>query len=345
MEKIGIDVHKVASQVCIQAEDGTWLERRIPTTHAACAKLLGGRPRARIVLEASTESEWVARSLEGLGHEVIVADPNFAPMYATRSRKIKTDRRDARALCEACALGAYHPAHRSSDTARARRAQIAVRDALVGSRTTYISLARTLVRQEGYRLSRGSARTFATRGQAEAPALPAALQDRIAPLLTAITALTAQLATIDQALAQLARADANARRACTTPGIGPVTSLTYVAVIDQVTRFGRAKDVGAYLGLVPRERSSGEHAHRGRITKAGHRRLRALLVEAAWSLLRSTRPETAALRTWALRIAARRGKRIAAVALARKLAGILYAMWRDGTDFGHPAPSPRATAA
>jgi transposase len=335
MEKIGIDVHKVASQVCTGRDDGTFLERRIATSHAAFAKLLGGRPRARILLEASTESEWVARCLEGLGHEVIVADPNFAPMYATRSRRIKTDRRDARALCEACGLGAYRAAHRSSGTARERRAQMAVRDALIGSRTKYISLARTLVRQEGYRIRSGSADTFATRVQAQA--LPAAVQTRIAPLLTAIAALTSQLATIDQVLAQLVRADTVAPRLCTTPGVGPITALTYGAVVDDVARFGSAKAVRAYLGLVPREHSTGEHRHRGQITKAGHRRLRALLVEAAWTLLRSERPETAALRAWALRIAGRRGKQVAAVALARKLGGILYAMWRDGSEFGQPA--------
>ena len=115
--------------------------------------------------------------------------------------------------------------------------------------------------------------------------------------------------------------------------------------MDHVARFGSAKEVRAYLGLVPREYSSGEQCHRGRITKAGHRRLRALLVEAAWSILRYEHPQTQAVRTWALRIAARRGKRIAAVALARKLAGILYAMWRDGTDFGQPAPRHTMRAA
>src|SRR5580765_5467585 len=133
MEKIGIEVPKVASQVCIRTEEGAFVELRIATTREAFAKYLGGRARARILVEASTEREWVARCLEALGHEVIVADPNFAPMYATRSRKIKTDRRDARALCEACALGAYRAAHRSSDAARSRRAQIAVRAALVDS--------------------------------------------------------------------------------------------------------------------------------------------------------------------------------------------------------------------
>jgi transposase len=98
MDHIGIDVHKKESQLCILSEDGERREPRVRTTPARFADVLGDRPRARILLEASTESEWVARCLERLGHEVIVADPNFAPMYATRTRKIKTDRRDARAL-------------------------------------------------------------------------------------------------------------------------------------------------------------------------------------------------------------------------------------------------------
>src|SRR5262245_46656662 len=97
MDHIGIDVHKRESQICILAEGGELIEQRIRTEPARFAAVLGGRARAPILLEASTDSEWVARCLEGLGHEVIVADPNFAPMYATRTRKVKTDRRDARA--------------------------------------------------------------------------------------------------------------------------------------------------------------------------------------------------------------------------------------------------------
>jgi hypothetical protein len=90
MDHIGIDVHKRESQIYILAEGGEVIERRIRTEPERFAAVLGTRARARIVLEASTDSEWVARSLEALGHEVIVADPNFAPMYATRTRKVKT---------------------------------------------------------------------------------------------------------------------------------------------------------------------------------------------------------------------------------------------------------------
>jgi hypothetical protein len=127
MDHIGIDVHKRESQIYILAAGGEVIERRIRTEPERFGAVLGTRPHARIVIKASTDSEWVARCLEALGHEVIVADPNFAPMYATRPRKVKTDRRDARALAEACLLGAYRPAHRLSDPQRHVRGRLVVR--------------------------------------------------------------------------------------------------------------------------------------------------------------------------------------------------------------------------
>jgi len=110
MDNIGLDLHQRESQLCILTDDGEVIERRIRTTPERLRALLGGRPPARILLEASTESEWVARHLEALGHTVIVADPNFAPMSATRSGRVKTDRRDARTLADA-----LRPAHRSAE--------------------------------------------------------------------------------------------------------------------------------------------------------------------------------------------------------------------------------------
>jgi len=98
MDTIGIDLHKRESQLCIVAPDGTVTERRIATSRERFTAVLADRPPARILLEASTESEWVAQHLEALGHMVIIADPNYAPMYATRARRVKTDKRDARAL-------------------------------------------------------------------------------------------------------------------------------------------------------------------------------------------------------------------------------------------------------
>ena len=155
----------------------------------------------------------------------------------------------------------------------------------------------------------------------------------VTPLLLVMKALNEQIKEADRKLAQLVKEDAVVNRLCSVPGVGPVTAVTYVATLDEVSRFGDPKQVRAYLGLVPKEDSSGERCHRGKITKAGNSRARWVLVEAAWVLLRTKKPETEALRRWALAIAQRRGKRIAAVALARRLGGILYALWRDGTRF------------
>ena len=130
----------------------------------------------------------------------------------------------------------------------------------------------------------------------------------------------------------------------TAPAIGPVTAVAFVATLDDVRRFRTAHQVAGYLGLTPREYSSGERQQRGRISKTGSPRMRALLVEAGWRLLRATDPGAAPLRAWAERIAGRRGRSVAAVALARRLAGILYALWRDGTTYRPPVVRDVAVA-
>jgi transposase len=331
VEHVGIDVHKNQSQVCILREGGEQVERSVRTERSRLRELFGTRERSRIVIEASTESEWVARCLEEAGHEVIVADPNFAPMYATRSRRVKTDRRDARALAEACRLRAYRPAHRTSDAQRQVRAQLAVREALIRTRSRYISVVRSLLRREGLRVRSGEASTFDRRVRELDVPEPLALA--VEPLLAVLEPVNAQIAGADRALGRRVREDPDLRRLTTVPGVGPVTATMFKATVDDVRRFRSAQQVAAYLGLVPRERSSGEHQQRGRITKAGNARARSLLIEAAWLILRGKRADTSALRAWAERIAARRGKRIAAVALARRLARILYAMWRDKVPY------------
>jgi len=158
MDIIGLDLHKRESQLCIGHADGRITERRIVTSRERFTAELGDRPRARILLEAATESEWVAQHLEALGHEVIVADPNFAPMYATRSRRVKTDKRDARTLYEAAQQGTYRPAHRLSSARRHVRAELAVRDTLVRARTRCLALAKALVRRDGLRVPSSTSR-------------------------------------------------------------------------------------------------------------------------------------------------------------------------------------------
>jgi transposase len=331
MDTIGLDLHKRESQLCVLAADGTLSERRIVTSRDRFTAVLGARPPARVLLEASTESEWVAQHLEALGHEVIVADPNYAPMYATRSRRVKTDKRDARTLAEACRLGAYRVAHRVSAARRHVRAELAVREALVRTRTRYIALAKALVRRDGLRVA-GSTAELALERIAALECSPL-LAAEVAPLLHLARALNVEIAAADRRIATLVRDDPVVARLTTAPSVGPITASAVVATVDDITRFRSAHAFAAFLGLVPGERSSGEQRRVGRITKAGNARVRYLLVEAGWRLVRSRGPETAALRAWAHAITVRRGQRIAVVALARRLAGILYAMWRDGTAY------------
>jgi transposase len=307
MDHIGIDVHKRESQIYILAEGGEVIERRIRTEPERFDAVLGTRPRARIVLEASTDSEWVARCLEALGHEVIVADPNFAPMYATRTRKVKTDRRDARALAEACLLGAYRPAHRLSDPQRHVRGRLVVRDALVRTRTRYISIIRALLRQHGYRVPSGSADHFVHRVQ-RLP-LPGRLRSVVAPAARP-HAPPQRAAHVLRRHDRTPRRPGSARAAscapspASAPSPPPPSSPPSMMPSASPTRIS-SKPTSA---SVPGERSSGETQRRGAITKAGHSRTRWLLIQAAVSILRRRPPQAEELRTWALRIAARRGQ-------------------------------------
>src|SRR3989454_482441 len=331
MTNSGIDLGRRMSQICILKQDGELIERRIRTERERFAAVFKAHPGARILIEAGTESEWVARCLEDLGHQVIVADPNYAPMYGQIHRRVKTDRRDAQALAEACRLGAYRPAHRTSEAQRHVRWQIAVRETLVRTRARSIVLIGSLLRQAGLHLPGGGAETFLNR--LKALNLPEPLHQPIDPLLPVLEMLNRQVATAHRALEELARSDPRGRRLDTAPGIGPVTAATFVATVDRADRFAGPHQLEAYLGLVPREYSSGERQGRGRITKSGNTRLRCLLIEAAWSIVNYPKAETAALRQWTLRIAARRGMPRAVVALARRLAGILFAMMRDETVY------------
>ena len=299
-----IDVHKKESQVRIVAEGGEVIDRRIATRRDAFTQLFGQRARMRVLLEASTESEWVACHLESLGHEVIVADPNYAAMYGGRSRRIKTDLRDVAALTTACGQGIYRPIHRRSAARRAIQAQLRVRDELVESRSRAISMVRALTRAEGLRVRSGSAETFGHR--LAALELSPSLAATVAPVCQLLICINEEVRRADTRLGELVTRDPDIARLTTFPSIGPITAAAYVAALDDVTRFRRASQVANYLGLVPREYSSGEQQRRGHIVRSAHPRVQALLVQAAWRLWLSKRDETAALRTWAQGLARRR---------------------------------------
>jgi transposase len=336
MEYGAIDLHTKRSQIrIVDAEGRAVVERKIDTTRADLTQVFGGRSALRILLESSTESEWVAQHLETMGHAVIVADPNYAAMYGSRSRKVKTDKRDVAALAEANRTGVYRRAHRVSAAALRLRQTLRVRRHLVQVRSGTICLLRSVLRREGLRLASGSTDTILAR--VDRLVLPDPVVTAIAPLRTLLSEVQAQLVEREEAIEAVAAADATTQRLMTAPGVGPIVALTFHAVLDDPARFGGdARRASAFLGLVPSEDSSAERQHKGHITKTGPPDLRTLLVQASWSIWRGRSVAGAALRTWAQALAARRGRRIAIVALARRLSRILYAMWRDQQEFVVP---------
>jgi len=162
-----------------------------------------------------------------------------------------------------------------------------------------------------------------------------------------IKVLTEELARADERFTTIAAENPDVTRLMTLPGIGSITATAYVAALDDAARFSRAGQVASYLGLVPSEYSSGEQQRRGRVLRSAHPHVQSLLVQAAWRVSRSKDSRTAGLRAWAQGIARRRGQKIAMVALARRLARILFAMWRDGVayDGARMRPLPRPGAA
>ena len=331
MEYGAIDLHKKESQIRIVTRTGEIIDRRIATRRDGFTHVFWGRSRMRILVEASTESEWVAQHLEEMGHDVIVADPNYAPMYGHRSRRIKTDRRDVAALTEACQHGTYRVAHRRSAKQHAVQCQLNVRAELTQARTRAISLARAITRAAGLRIRSGRTETFLAR--LAALELSASMKATFSPLRSLIEVLDDELTCADERFEAMVAADPVLTRLTTLPGIGPITASAFVAVLDTVSRFERAAQVTSYLGLVPREYSSGEKQRRGRVVRSAHPYLQSLLVQAAWRVWRASNPRTEAFRTWAHAIARRRGKKVAIVALARRLARTLFAMWRDEADY------------
>ena len=156
-----------------------------------------------------------------------------------------------------CRLGAYRPAHRLSDAQRYVRGRLTIRDALVRTRTGYISVIRALVRQHGSRVPTGSAEGFMRR--VLALALPGRLLSELAPLLAVMRQVNQQLACSDERIAVVARADERVQRLQIVSSVGPVTAAAFVAALDDAGRFARAREVEAYLpGAVPREWSSGQ---------------------------------------------------------------------------------------
>lgn len=225
--------------------------------------------------------------------------------------------------------GWYRPAHRTSAVQQETKQILCARRLLVQQRSGTVSLLRALLRQSGYRLGTGSRATVPAR--VAQLAVAGELAATLAPLCRQIAALTTEIQAVDQRVEARTASDAIVARLRSEPGVGVIVATTFRAFIDRHERFAHAGQVSAAIGLVPREDSSAERRHRGHITKAGPRELRSLLIQAAWVCWRH--PGSATLHAWVERLAARRGRRIAVVALARRLSRILFALWQDDVAF------------
>jgi transposase len=332
---IGIDLHKLSSQICILDENDQVVEElSVKTERGRLAEVLQRYAGSSILLEASTESLWAAPFLESLGHKAVVADPNFTAMYASRGAGKKTDRRDARALAYALAHGVYREVYRRSPEAQQVRDTLQVREALVRTRAGLITQTKTLLRKQGLRMGSCSPELFVRRlGEL---GLPAELQACFAPLTATITGLCEQIQGLDQKLKATAHQNPVVQRLMTVPSVGLITALCFAALIERPERFESAHRVASYLGLVPSEHSTGgdgKKPKRGRVTKAGNVQLRSLLLQCAHGMMQRQTPATRWLWSWAQWLERKRNKQVAATALARRLGGILWAIMRDGTEY------------
>lgn len=329
MEHFAIDLGGRESQVCVRAENGTIItERRVRNTELAAVL---DRPTSRVVMETCAEAFAVADLAAGKGHEVRVVPASLVRALGVGARRTKTDRRDAQVLSEVSTRIDLPSVHVPSHSSREAKSLCGMRDGLVQARTQLVNTVRGYLRRRLGGLRGGTLETLPKRVRqwyaTRAEPLPTYLERQ----LVAVEQMNILVKQATKEVEDWAEKNPVCVRLMTVPGVGPVTSLRFVAAIDALERFSDAHVLEAYLGLTPGEDSSSERRRLTSITKAGPNAVRWTLVQAAWSALR-TRPDDPMCQ-WAHSIALRRGSRIAVVALARKLAGILFALWRDGTSY------------
>jgi transposase len=327
MEHVAIDLGGSQSQVCVRTPDGAVVqERRCRTSDLVM--YMAQRPPSRVILETCAEAFHFCDAMRSQGHEVRVVAATLVRTLGVGARGIKSDRRDAQVLSEVSTRIDLRGVHVPSHLSRQRKAQSTTREALVTARTQLINATRGLLRTQAIRPRTGATESFPRRVR---EALGQQVPEHLQWLLASIETLNAQLVCADKALRQVAESDPACRQLMTVPGVGPLTSIRFLAAVDRVDRFSDAHALQAYLGLVPGEDSSGERQRRTSITKAGSGSVRRVLVQAALTAKRQCRNEP--MVQWALEVEKRRGKHIATVALARKMAGILFAMLRDGAIY------------
>ncbi len=348
---VGVDLGDRWSNYCILDLEGETLgEGQLRTTQQDFAEMFQSLSSARVVIEVGTHSAWVEEVIGDCGHEVLVANPRL--MEGSKRRKRKNDRIDANKLAR---LGRMDPQslypikHRSREV-RQDLVLLRARDALVAARTELINTTRGTVKSMGRRLPGCSSRSFASQAK---EGLPDEIREALLPLLQLADALSHCIKEYDRRIEEMASEKyGHTKLLRQIKGVGPITSLAYVLTLENPERFPQSRDVGPYLGLVPKQEDSGESQPQLGISKAGDRMLRKLLVGSAQYILGPFGPDTD-LRRYGLRLCERGGKNAkkrAAVAVARKLAVLLHRLWVTGEVYeplrnSMSLPSVAATAA
>jgi transposase len=327
---IGCDYHPGFQQIAwLDTETGELRERRLAHREEAEAfyRDLGAHGvSVRVGMEASGQARWFERLISELRFELWIGDA--AEIRTKRVRKQKTDRQDAQLILRLLLEDRFPRIWVPSGENRDLRQLLWHRHRMVQARTRIMNQLQAVALNEGLRCKKKLWRE-AGREQLESFRLAPWASRRRRDLLELLDRLTPTIAELTQAVEREAENCPEAQRLRTHPGVGALTALAFVLIIGRAERFQCGKQIASYLGLVPLEDSSGQRRRLGHITKQGNSLLRFLLVEAAQVTVRSD-PEW---RSKYFHLAMRRGRKIAKVAMARRLAVRMYWMWRKGWDY------------
>lgn len=332
---LGIDLSDKKFDWCLIDSSGEVVGRgREALTEGGLGRILKQDEEFMVVLEVGTHSRWVSAFSRGCGHQTVVANPRELPLIYRSSKK--NDQNDAEKLARIARLDRelLSPIEHRSQDAQADLMVIRSRDLLVRSRASLVTHVRGVMKSFGQRLPSCSTATFHKVALEE---IPDQLVPALVPVIDAITTLTGQIRDMDRAIEKLCEVNypQETGRVRQVAGVGALTALAYVLLLEDPTRFKNSRAVGSFLGLTPRQDESGESRKQLSITKEGDTLLRRLLVGSAHYILGPFGPDCD-LRAWGLRLAERGGtnaKKRAVVAVARRLAVLLHSLWKTGREY------------
>jgi transposase len=334
---VGLDLAKNVMQVHAVDAAGNLVVNR-PIRRGKLLAFFGELPKCLVGMEACASAHYWAREIAALGHEVRLMPPAYVKAYVRRS---KNDKIDAAACCEAVTRPSMRFVALRTVENQAELMRHRARELLAGQRVSLLNALRGHLGEIGIVAPQGGPHAYRLKRLAESGAdedgvvvVPDCVRAALRPLLRQIDAVDAEIAAIDATIKENVKADETAKRLMTIPGVGPIIASAVVATVRNVEAFANGREFAASLGLTPRQHSSGGKDRLGRISKMGDRYLRKLLVVGANAALVHAKGHDDALRRWAKDLMARKngpgGRKLAAVALANKLARILFALLATG---------------